>query len=86
MWRKAKRWSSTREAELQAANNGGRPWEAIPTEEWIKRAWGKVENEERKMLVEGIDDPAAEGGDRWWGGGGMSLARERRREKEKRAE
>ena len=65
MWRKAKRWSSTREAELQAANNGGRPWEAIPTEEWIKRAWGKVENEERKMLVEGIDDPVAEGGDRW---------------------
>jgi len=39
-----------------------------------------VENEERKMLVEGIDDPAAEGGDRWWGGGGMSPARERRRE------
>ena len=60
--------------------------EPIPAEEWIKRAWEKVENEERKMLVEGIDDPAAEGGDRWWGGGGMSLARERRREKEKRAE
>ena len=37
----------------------------IPAEEWIKRAWGKVENEERKMLVEGIDDPAAEGGDQW---------------------
>jgi len=83
--RKAKRWSSTREAELQAANNGGRSWEAIPTEEWIKRAWGKVENEERKMLVEGIDDPAVEGGDRWWDGGGMSPARERRREKEERA-
>ena len=60
--------------------------ELIPAEEWIKRAWGKVENEERKMLVEGIDDPAAEGGDRWWGGGGMSPARERRREQEKRAE
>jgi len=43
--------------------------EPIPAEEWIKRAWGKVENEERKMLVEGIDDPAAEGGDRWVGGG-----------------
>ena len=37
--------------------------EPIPAEEWIKRAWGKVENEERKMLVEGIDDLAAEGGD-----------------------
>ena len=44
--------------------------EPIPAEEWIKRAWGKVENEERKMLVEGIDDPAAEGGDRWGDGGG----------------
>ena len=43
--------------------------EPIPAEEWIKRAWGKVENEERKMLVEGIDDPVAEGGDRWVGGG-----------------
>ena len=43
--------------------------EPIPAEEWIKRAWEKVENEERKMLVEGIDDPAAEGGDRWVGGG-----------------
>ena len=74
------------EAELQAANNGGHPWGAIPTKEWIKRAWGKVENEERKMLVEGIDDPAAEVGDRWWGGGEMSPAWERRREKEERAE
>ena len=43
--------------------------EPIPAEEWIKRAGEKVENEERKMLVEGIDDPAAEGGDRWVGGG-----------------
>ena len=86
MRRKAKRWSSTREVELQAADNGGRQWGAIPTEEWIKRAWGKVENEERKMLIEGIDDPAAEGGDRWWGSGEMSPARERRREKEERAE
>ena len=60
--------------------------EPIPAEEWIKRAWGKVENEERKMLMEGIDDPAAEGRDRWWGGGGMSPAQERRREKEERAE
>ena len=58
----------------------------IRAEEWIKRAWGKVENEKRKMLVEGIDDPAVEGGDRWWDGGGMSPARERRREKEERAE
>ena len=43
--------------------------EPIPAEEWIKRAGEKVENEERKMLVEGIDDPVAEGGDRWgrWG-------------------
>ena len=60
--------------------------EPILAEEWIKRALEKVENEERKMLVEGIDDPVAEGGDRWWGGGGMSPARERRREKEERAE
>ena len=60
--------------------------EPIPAEEWIKRAGEKVENEERKMLVEGIDDPAAEGGDRWWGGGAMSPARERRREKEERDE
>ena len=69
MRRKAEQWGSTREAELQAANNGGRPWGAIPTKEWVNRAWGKVENEERKMLVEGIDDPAAEGGDRWGGWG-----------------
>ena len=60
--------------------------EPIPAEEWIKQAWGKVENEERKMLIEGIDDPAAEGGDQWWGSGEMSPARERRREKEERAE
>ena len=59
-----------REVELQAANNGGRPWGAILTEKWIKQAWGKVENKERKMLIEGIDDPAAEGGDRWGDGGG----------------
>ena len=70
MRRKAKLWSSTREGGLQAADNGGRQWGAIPTEEWIKRAWGKVENKERMMLVEGIDDLAAESGDRWWGGGG----------------
>ena len=60
--------------------------EPIPAEEWIKRAWGKVENEERKMLVEGIDDPAAHGGDRWGGGGGMRPARGGRRKKEERAE
>ena len=60
--------------------------EPIPAEEWIKRAWGKVENEERKILVEGIDDPAAEGGDRWGGGGGTSPARGGRRKKEERAD
>ena len=60
--------------------------EPIPAEEWIKRAWEKVENKERKMLVEGIDDPAAEGGDRWLGGGGTSPARGGRRKKEERAE
>ena len=60
--------------------------EPIPAEEWIKRAWGKVENEERKMLVEGIDDPAAEGGDRWVGGGGTSPTWGGRRKKEERAE
>ena len=60
--------------------------EPIPAEEWIKRAWEKVENEERKMLVEGIDDPADEGGNRWVGGGGTSPARGGRRKKEERAE
>ena len=60
--------------------------EPIPAEEWIKRAGEKVENEERKMLVEGIDDPAAEGGNRWVGGGGTSPARGGRRKKEERAE
>ena len=60
--------------------------EPILAEEWIKRAWEKVENEERKMLVEGIDDPADEGGNRWVGGGGTSPARGGRRKKEERAE
>ena len=60
--------------------------ELIPAEEWIKRAWEKVENEERKMLVEGIDDPAAEGGDRWVGGGGTSPTWGGRRKKEEKAE
>ena len=60
--------------------------EPILAEEWIKQAWEKVENEERKMLVEGIDDPAAEGGNRWVGGGGTSPARGGRRKKEERAE
>ena len=59
--------------------------EPIATEEWIKRAWGKVENEERKMILEGIDDPAAEGGDRWGSGGGTSPARGGRRKKEEGA-
>ena len=57
--------------------------EPIPAEEWIKRAWGKVENEERKMLVEGIDDPAAEGGDRWGGGERAQLVEEEERKKER---
>ena len=60
--------------------------EPIPAEEWIKQAWGKVENEERKMLVEGIDDPVAEGGDRWMGSGGTSPDQGGRRKKEERAE
>ena len=60
--------------------------EPILAEEWIKRAWEKVENEERKMLVEGIDDPADEGGSRWVGGGRTSPARGGRRKKEEKAE
>jgi len=56
--------------------------EPIPAEEWIKRAWGKVENEERKMLVEGIDDPAAEGGDRWGVGNEPSSWRKKKERRE----
>ena len=39
--------------------------ELIPAEEWIKRAWEKVENEERKMLVD-----RRSGGRRWKSMGG----------------
>ena len=61
--------------------------ELIPAEEWIKRAWEKVENEERKMLVEGIDDPAAVGGNRWVGGGERAqLVEEEERKKRELSE
>ena len=72
--------------DLRAANNSGRLWGADFGRGMDQTGLGKGGERERKMLIEGIDDPAAEGGDRWWDSGEMSPARERRREKEERAE
>ena len=65
--------------DLRAANNSGRLWGADFGRGMDQTGLGKVENEERRMLVEGINDLADEDGE-------TSPARGERRKKEERAE